>query len=228
MRTTQLLLIALAAAPLAVHARPPQKPAPSQFEIADIHVEQNATDGDTEVVILAKGGDEGFRHFSVRSPDGRTVVATFSRDPTVMGQRELLFESPEPAGEAILAAYPEGRYVFKGSTHEGERFRAEAVLSHDLPHGAVILWPMDEAVIPAGAFTIQWSAVPGVAQYLIELENESADPEQALSFNLPPDVTSFDVPASLVTAGAEYQLSVGTVGDNGNLTFVEVGFETEE
>src|SRR5687768_12634746 len=58
-------------------------PKPSDFENAEIRVEQNATDGDTEVVIFAKGGDDGFKHFRVRSPDRRTVVATFSLDRTV-------------------------------------------------------------------------------------------------------------------------------------------------
>ena len=84
------------------YAKHPKPPKPSEFENAEIRVEQNATDGDTEVVIFAKGGDDGFRHFRVTSPDRRIVVATYSLDRTVRGQRELLFESPEPPGEAIL------------------------------------------------------------------------------------------------------------------------------
>ena len=30
-----------------------------------------------------------------------------------------------------------------------------------------------------------------VAQYLLEIENESADPEQSLTINLPPQANSF-------------------------------------
>jgi hypothetical protein len=209
------------------YARHPNPPEPSEFENAEIRVEQNATDGDTEVVIFAKGGDDGFKHFRVRSPDRRTVVATFSLDRTVRGQRELLFESPEPPGEAILAAYPEGRYSFDGVTHAGERFAGTARLSHQLPPATVILSPADGASIPSGPLLIQWSAAPGAAQILLELENESAVPEQVLTFNLPADATSFEVPAVLMTAGASYQLSIGTVAGNGNRVFVEVGFETE-
>jgi hypothetical protein len=89
------------------HSRP--KPI-SEFEDAEIRVERNATDGDTEVVIFAKGGDEGFRYFTVRSSDRRHIVQFHGSDP---GQRELLFESPEPPGDAILAAYPEGAYHSK-------------------------------------------------------------------------------------------------------------------
>src|SRR5512145_367814 len=50
------------------YARHPKPPEPSEFENAEIRVERNATDGDTEVVIFAKGGDDGFRHFRVVSP----------------------------------------------------------------------------------------------------------------------------------------------------------------
>jgi len=209
------------------YAKHPKPPKPSEFENAEIRVEQNATDGDTEVVIFAKGGDEGFKHFRVGSPDRRTVVATFSLDRTVRGQRELLFESPEPPGEAILAAYPEGRYSFDGVTHRGEWFAGTARLSHELPPASVILSPADGASIPAGPLLIQWSAVPDAAQILLELENESADPEQVLTFNLPAHATSFEVPTALMAAGASYQLSIGTVAGNGNRVFVEVGFETE-
>lgn len=220
-----ILLGAAASAPAA--AKHP-KPRPVQaFEISDIRVERNATDDDTEVVIVAKGGDAGFRLFTVRSPDGRHVIHALSPDPTVMGQRELLFESPEPPGDAILAAYPEGAYSFKGHTFGGERFVSTAHLSHDMPPQTVILSPQDDAEVAAGALLIQWSAVPGAAQILLELENESADPEQVLTFNLPPDATSFEVPAALMTPGASYQLSIGTVGENGNRVFVEVGFQTE-
>ena len=68
--------------------------------------------------------------------------------------------------------------------------------------------------------------MPGAAQILLELENESADPEQVLTFNLPADATSFEVPAVLMAAGASYQLSIGTVAGNGNRVFVEVAFQT--
>lgn len=104
---------------------------------------------------------------------------------------------------------------------------AAAQLSHDLPPQAVILAPQDEATIAPGPLLIQWSAVTGAAQVLVELENESADPEQVLTYNLPPEATSFEVPSALMTPGSSYQLSVGTIGENGNRVFVEVGFQTQ-
>jgi hypothetical protein len=81
-------------------------------------------------------------------------------------------------------------------------------------------------VIRPTSLTIEWTPVPGVAQYLLELENESADPEQALSINLPGDVTAFEVPAALLVPGAQYQVGIGTVAPNGNIVFVENAFLT--
>jgi hypothetical protein len=204
------------------------KPRPVQeFETCQINVEQNATDRDTEIVILAIGGDDGFRWFAVRSPDGRRVVQTFSLDRSVMGQRELLFESPEPPGDAILAGYPEGTYVCKGHTHRGDRFRSTAELSHQMPPQAVILSPAHESTVPVAPLLIQWSEVPGAQQVQLELENESADPEQSLTFSLSPHTTSFEIPAQLLVPESSYQLSIGTVAENGNKVFVEIEFETE-
>ena len=172
------------------------------FEVATINVEENATDGDTEVMMTALAGDEGLRRLRIRTPDRRPVVNARSPDPSVMGQREFAFESPEPEGEAILAAYPEGWYTFNGMSVTGERFWSRARLSHQLPAQTVILHPAQDSGVGTDSLTIQWSDVPGSAQYVIELENESADPEQVLTFNVPPSQTEFEVPTSLLVPGA--------------------------
>ena len=198
------------------------------FEVATINVEQNATDGDTEVVMTALAGDEGLRVLRIRTPDGRLVVKAHSPDPSVMGQREFAFESPEPEGEAILAAYPEGWYVFEGVSVTGERFRSRARLSHQLPAATVILHPAQDAEVGLDSLTIQWSAVPGSAQYVIELENESADPEQVLTLNVPASQTDFEVPASLLVPGADYQVGIAVIGGNGNVVVTETTFTTAE
>ena len=56
------------------YAKHPKPPKPSEFENAEIRVEQNATDGDTEVVIFAKGGDDGFKTLPGRlAPTGASL-----------------------------------------------------------------------------------------------------------------------------------------------------------
>jgi hypothetical protein len=196
------------------------------FDTAEIHVEQNATDGDTEIVMVAVGGDEGLRLLRVSAPDGRVVLNTGSRDPSVLGLREFVFESPEPPGDDILDAYPEGLYVFHGSTHASDRLRARAWLSHDLPAPTFITNPPDGAVVPPADLIVEWTPVAGAREYLLELENESVDPERALTLNLPAGVTRFAVPAAFLIPASDYQVGIGTVADNGNVVFVENVFTT--
>ena len=201
---------------------------PSEFEELGIIVEQNATDGDTEVVISGVAGDDGLRLLQIQAPGGRKILSLVAPDPATLGEREFHFESPEPPGEAVLAGYPEGEYLFLGVSTTGERFRGSASLSHQLPGEATILHPAHESVIPAGDLTIQWSAVPDIREFILEFENESADPEQVLTLNLPPDATSFEIPEGLLVPGSSYQVGVQTVGENGNIVAVEVTFSTAE
>ena len=201
---------------------------PAEFEEATMYVEQNATDGDTEVVIAGTAGDDGLRLLQIKWPD-REVVTTLIADRSTLGMREFHFESPEPPGEAVLAAYPEGRYVLAGVSTAGDRFRSVLTLSHDLPPETTILWPADEAEVPAREpLTIQWSQVPGIEKFVLEFENESADPERTLTLDLPPGATSFRIPARLLPAGSEFQIGIHTVAENGNIVAVESTFTTAD
>ena len=217
--------LALAGA-AAVAAEAGSAPPPTEFEEATMYVEQNATDGDTEVVISGTAGDDGLRLLQIKWPD-REVMTTLLADRSTLGMREFHFESPEPPGEAVLAAYPEGRYVLAGISTAGERFRTVLTLSHELPPEATILSPAEDAVVPAGVpLTIQWSQVPGIEKFVLEFENESADPERALTLDLPPGATSFRIPARLLPRASEFQIGIHTVGKNGNIVAVESAFTT--
>lgn len=197
-----------------------------QFEVASIHVERNATDGDTEVVIEAKPlSDLGLKTFAVSSPRWRKV-AEVAAPARSQGLREFLFETPEPEDSAILANYPEGTYLFFGVATNGKQFLGSAELAHELPGTPVILAPMQDQEIPVGPLTVQWTDIPDAVQYIFEFENESADPEQSFTLNLPAGVTSFAVPAELVVRQSDYQIGVASVHENGNVVFVEVAFST--
>lgn len=228
-RSKRLLYLSLLAAPVltfGISSAEGKRRPPTEFEVATIVVEQNATDADTEIVIEVLGGDEGLKLLRIRTPDGWRVLQLSSLDPTVMGIREFAFESPESEGEAILAGYPEGRYTLCGVSVSGERFKSTAQLSHQLPEATVISNPAEDSVVGTDALMIEWSAVLGVAEYVIEFENESMDPEQVLTVNVPADTTSFEVPPGLLTPGSDYQVGVATVGENGNVAVVETTFST--
>ncbi|MGH8251380.1 MAG: hypothetical protein ACREVI_11920 [Steroidobacteraceae bacterium] len=215
----------LAATAVAAASGPPPMP----FEEATMFVEQNATDGDTEVVISGTAGDDGLQLLTIKSPDGRTMATLRAPDLSTLGMREFHFESPEPPGEAVLAAYPEGKYVLRGVSTTGEVFRTVLNLSHQLPAAATILHPADEAELPARQpLTIRWSKVTGVAGYVLEFENESADPEQALTIDLGPNVTSWRIPAALLPPGGEFQIGIHSIAENGNIVVVEQTFTTGE
>jgi hypothetical protein len=223
---TVILMLTAAAAGFADGKRGAPHRWASDFEVATINVERNVTDGDTEIVISVVPADEGLKYLSIRAPDKRSIVEVFSLDRSVQGMREFEFESPEPAGDAILGAYPQGIYRFTGRSVGGEWFYSETRLSHLMPAAPVIMSPASESEVPLGALRVEWSAVPGLNKVVIELENESVDPEQVLSVELPGNATSFDVPAAFMQAGSEYQVGIAAVGQNGNITVVETTFTT--
>jgi hypothetical protein len=221
-------LVLAAASAVAAAGEPELAAAPTEFEEATMFVEQNATDGDTEVVIAGTAGDDGLRLLEIRWPD-RQLTTTLVADRSTLGMREFLFESPEPPGAAVLAAYPEGRYVLVGVSTTGERFRSVLTLSHELPPASVILSPAEDAEVPAReSLVIRWSQVHGIEKIILEFENESADPERALTIDLPPGATSYRIPASLLPPGSEFQIGVHSVAENGNLVVVESAFTTAE
>ena len=190
-----------------------------EFADAKIALEQNFTDQDTEVVILAKGLDEGLSKLTVSTADGVKIL-DLSATKSSLGVREFSVESPEPGLTEVLAAYPEGTYVFEGVTVNGVRLRSTATLSHDLLDPTTLRVDTEEG-------TISWSTVTGVDHYVLELERE-VDGEDVvkLTLEMPSDMTSFPIPAALRMPG-EYQVGVAVVSRGGNTTVVEVNFTIE-
>ena len=199
---------------------------PTSFPVASVHFEQNATDGDMEVVFEVKGGKDGLAELTVVSPDGRTVVAFRAPDASTLGIRQFRFESPEPTDiKSLKAAYPEGIYQFSGKTVAGARLIGKAKLSHKLPATTAVLTPAPKATnVPARGLKVSWSAVKGVASYLVGIKQ----PESNANFTarVPAPATSFAVPEGFLAPGKKYQVSIGTVTGEGNTSFVETTFTT--
>jgi hypothetical protein len=197
--------------------------APAQFATATVHLEQNATDGDAEVVFEIKGGDDGLSKLTVKGPDGRTVIDFTASDPKTLGMRQFRFESPEPRDiKALKAAYPEGAYTFNGATASGARLQSTATLHHTLPAAASLVTKGDD--LPSKNLSIKWTPVKGLSAYVVYVERLDADVN--VTVKLPGTAHSFAVPDDVLSPGKSYQLGIGTVTEHGNISFVETTFIT--
>ena len=194
--------------------------------VASVHFEQNATDGDVEVVFKAKGGDEGLASLKVVSPDGRTVIDFTAPDSSTLGMRQFGLESPEPRDvSALKAAYPEGEYAFTARTFSGATLVGRSTLSHRLPTTAEFVSPAPRARdIPIANVKVSWRGGAAIASYIVEIEQEELD--VSVTARLPGSATSFSVPDAFLQPGTEYQLGLGTVTGDGNTSFVETTFAT--
>lgn len=197
-------------------------------EFSDLHItlERNATDGDTEVVFFAKGQDDGMKKLVITNPKGRRVAA-FEADRKGIGIREFVLESAEPEDLAlVLGSFPAGDYTFVGKAVTNDCLRGTATLSHVLAPETTLLTPAADATVNAEDVVLGWAAVAEATQYVVELNNEDSGAEY--TFQIFPPETSFEVPASIVEPGSEYQFVVGVRTADGNLTFVEHAFFTAE
>lgn len=196
------------------------------FDEANIRFEQNATDGDVEVVFEIKGGDDGLNELTVISPDNRIVIDFAAPDNSTMGIRQFRFESPEPKDvDALKAAYPEGVYKLNGVTEDGQKFSSEAKLNHILPPTVSFLQPKaEEEGVNIHNLEMTWSPVINIVAYILELDQEELGVN--ILVRLPAFQNSFIVPDGFLQAGVEYTLSIGTVAEDDNRSFVETSFKT--
>jgi hypothetical protein len=199
---------------------------PVHFAVASVHFEQNATDGDVEVVFEAKGGKEGLAKLTVVSPNGHIVIDFTAPDASTLGMRQFRFESPEPKDvQSLKSAYPEGAYTFTGVTASGFKLHGEATLSHTLPAPTVFLQPnVDARGVGVKDLIITWTPVKNLAAYIIYIEH--GELEVNLTATLPGSVAAFAVPDGFLSPGTEYQLGIGTMTDEGNVSYVETTFTT--
>ena len=196
------------------------------FPVASVHFERNATDGDFEVVFEVKGGDKGLAKLAVVSPDGRTVIDFTALDASTLGIRQFRFESPEPADfESLRSAYPEGVYTFTAASAVGDKLQSKSTLIHKLPATASFLRPEAGARgVGVKDLEITWTPIKGLAAYIIKIEQDEL--QVSITARLPGSVSKFAVPDGFLLPGTEYQLGIGTVTNEGNISFVETTFTT--
>jgi hypothetical protein len=164
----------------------------------------------------------------IRSPDGRTVVAFKAPDASTLGMRQFRFETHEPGdSKALKAAFPKGAYDFSGTTASGAKFVGKSTVNHRLPATTTFLKPAAEAEdVPPDNFKLSWSAVDGVASYIVTIGPFESD--TSFMVRLPSSSTSFALPDGFLARGTKYKMAIGTVTGEGNTSFVETTFTTEK
>ena len=191
---------------------------PVEFNNAKIILEQNFTDQDVEIVITVRGLDDGLEALKVLTADGSPILNLSAKPSSLgLGVRDFSIESPEPGLAEVLKAYPAGTYRFEGVSTNGVVLRSTAVLSHDLPGPTKITVDTED-------WLIKWNDVLGTEHYIVELEREvEGEDEVKMTIEVLPNITSFPIPQPMRTVG-EYQVAVGVVSRNGNITFAEKNF----
>ena len=196
------------------------------FGTAKIHLEQNATDGDYEIVVEAIA-EEGLAKLVVRAPDGKAIADFTAPAGTVLGMRQFRFETPEPDDLAALkAVYPEGVYTFEGTTGAGTALQGKSTLSYTVPAKSSVLDPAGSRPVGLEDVEISWTPVKGVAGYVMEIDQP--DLGINITMHAPASITKFTAPDAILRAGHKYSLAIGTVDANGNTTFIETSFTTRK
>ena len=210
-----------------------RKPIP--YEINDLFIETNATDGDIGLQLLADV-DEWDR-FTLRDPKGRKLMMKAQTKGRLhgWGLTELFWETAEPEfSEFPLSKFknrfPEGKYRFRGRSVEGRKIVGADRLTHVIPAGPVITSPTKDEEVNANSLTVSWEPVtqqPGVeiVSYQVIVVQE---PVEVVTLNLGADVTSVDIPAEALTPGApETKVEVLAREKSGNQTITEVPFSVK-
>ena len=171
--------VVLVGAALAVTAMPASSAETEPFKITNIHFETNASACD--MGIQMSFDTDGVSDLSVKDPNGQIVYEAGSvGGPAVTHEitegfqervepqiRDLIRalgcerdpEEPAVFLTDLLAAWPEGKYTFRGSGEDAE-WRGFAPLTHKIPAGPEILAPEDGDVVPADEnLLIRWRKV---------------------------------------------------------------------
>ena len=157
------------------------------------------------------------------------------------GVTELFFESGEPefselSLEELLERFPAGEYRFRGRGLEGERLVGSATLTHDLPDGPNLVYPLeDSGLVDRFNAVVMWELVdppngsPIIGYQVLIVQSDtglSALPKISLDVMMPPTATSMTAPAGFLLPNTEYEWEVLAIEAGGNQTLSSSFFTT--
>jgi len=189
-----LSIISVAALALILGAATPQVAADGvvPFDEAEVFFEFNSTDLDMGFDIFLDG--EPWESVRVIGPDGRIFKVITGGGLLEQGNTEIMTESAEPGFcdefeedecpedndvfiqgkiDDFQEQFPEGWYLFRGTSIEGDTMRGRAYLSHDLPDPPEIIAPEEDDPLE-NPFIIKWApgddGGPAVREYEVVTE----------------------------------------------------------
>jgi hypothetical protein len=236
-------LAALAAAASAVAVAAPgggdaserTKKKPIPYEINDLFIETNATDGDIGLQLLADVDE--WDKFTLRDPKGRKLMMKAKTKGRLRGWglTELFWETAEPEFSEVPLSkfkkrFPAGKYRFRGRSVDGRRIVGSDRLTHVIPAGPVIASPTKSEEVDANNLTVSWEPVTkpagvDIVSYQVIVVQE---PVEVVTLNLGADVTSVKIPSEALTSGApDTKVEVLAKEKSGNQTISEVPFSVK-
>jgi hypothetical protein len=212
------------------------------FSRAKILIEFNATAEDVGVQVLLDG--EPWRKVTIFSPNGRRLLDIQTKSSLrTQGLTELFFESSEPSLADVplaefLARFPAGEYEFEGETVDGVKLDGEAILTHVIPAGPVIVSPDQSSdnppVVDPNNLVIAWQPVTrtitgseaiDIVGYQVIVEQ--VEPLRVFSIDLPASVTRVKVPpAFFIQHNTLHKFEVLAIEASRNQTITEGEFVT--
>jgi len=230
------------------------------FKITNIHFETNASACD--MGIQMSFDTDGVSELSVKDPNGQVVYQFGSvggpgvthditegfqerSEPQIIDLIRALGcerDTEEPAIwlTQLLSAWPEGKYIFRGSSADAN-WRGFAVLSHKVPAGPKILAPADRDIVPADAnLLIRWKKVTGpiipelgpvniVGYHVVIADATNPEPfppgkiPAEFDVDLPASATSLLVPSQFLRTNKVYEFEILATEAGGNQTITEGG-----
>jgi hypothetical protein len=212
---------------------------------ARLLIEHNATDEDTGFQGFTDG--DPWNTLTVVGP-GDVRIATVRALGGLLGfgLTELFFETSEPANaivpiDDVLARLDEGDYVFTGELVGAAPDTRAADFTHDIPAGAVLVAPADEATgLDPDAVVVTWEGVDRdvdgepldvvAYQVIVEEDAEPAFPNgfarPVMSVHLPAGARQLSVPLGFLRDDACYMWEVLALEASGNQTLSSAAFET--
>ncbi len=203
---------------------------------AAIYIEINETDGDAGIHVFLDG--EGWDSMQLISPNGIEFSVLAESSVGLQGITEFFFESAEPSFdeqslEELLELFPQGMYKYRGTTTEGQRLTGKARLTHALPAGPVLVFPVDGEEIDPEDAEFSWQPVADpqgseIVGYEIVVECEEPDFIEYVA-QVGPDVASVTVSPEILGQedADECKWEVLAIETSGNQTLTESEFSIE-